>query len=385
MPLPPHDPSISRGPAARRFAPSANPIAGRAGSFGRTVTAALLVLAIAGCHRQSVRVAPFRSRPDAVTAGDLRGPFRGRAIDASTGEPVAGALVYATWTLQRGYGMQEPAGFREAITSTDAGGHYAIPRLRGAPRGTRITDFYLVIYKRGYVAYRSNRRFSDFGPRRDFAQTQNRAELERWRGDLSHVRHLRFIGGGAAVRALTAWEESEAVAELSGDRDSSASGAELAPRWPSGSGGVVAAQVLREPEIARVTGFEGSFETGPLNDEPDTKSYSSQHFRAAGQPESFDVAVRVWKLSESDADQRYSDLLESLPGVEEADEIADRSLRASEGSIYGAGFVDRSRGVVVLLTCGVGQCKSPELAVELARVVHQNIRTLRPTAAEEKP
>ena len=155
----------------------------------------LAALLVASCHHSMPRTAPFRSHPDSADAGSLMGPFSGRVTDSSSGDPVAGALVYGTWTYQVGSGAQQPAGFQEAVASTDANGHYTLKRPPSPPDG-RLTDFQLVIYKRGYVAYRSDRRFSDLGPRLDFAQTSNRVAMERWHSELSHVRHLRYIGGG---------------------------------------------------------------------------------------------------------------------------------------------------------------------------------------------
>jgi hypothetical protein len=84
----------------------------------------------------------------------------------------------------------------------------------GIPAGARLADFRLLIYKRGFVAYRSDRRFADFGQRHDFAQRDNFVELERWRPDHSHARHLRFVGGGGVIAAVTGWETDEAIAEL---------------------------------------------------------------------------------------------------------------------------------------------------------------------------
>src|SRR4029077_6128431 len=119
--------------------------------------------------------------------------------------------------------------------------------------------------KRGYVAYRSDRRFVDLGPRMDFAQLENQVLLERWRNELSHARHLRFVGAGTAVAALTQWELGDASAELDGKRPS---GEDLRPGRGDGQY-VVAAQLLGEGDIKGRTKYDGSFETGPLSDEPD--------------------------------------------------------------------------------------------------------------------
>jgi hypothetical protein len=355
-------------PTPRRRVPSGRrlPIA-----LAARAAVALVVLAVTACGAAKVRPAPFRARPDSVAPGSLLGPFDGKVVDAGTGEPVTGALVYATWTFQSGTALQSPSGYREAVTSTDGGGRYRLDRLRGLPGGGRVADFNLVIYKRGYVAYRSDRRFDDLGPRLDFAQRQNLVRLDKWRSDYSHVRHLRFVGGGPAIAALTRWEMPEAAAELAGVK----AGPRVASDLVVGGGGALAASlVLTEQDIRSISHFDGTFETGPLNDEPDTDLYSSQHFRALGQPETFDVALRVWKLDSKTAEDRYGELLTTLPQVKEVNEIADRSMRAIESQIFGVGFLDRKRGVVVLITCGQSQCKSADVLVALGRKAHENIR-----------
>ena len=334
----------------------------------------VLCVALAGCVDTAVRTAPFRVRPDAAEAGSLRGPFDGRVVDATTHAPIAGALVYAAWTLERGTGLVEPAGAREYVGSTDSAGNYKVPKLSttGAlPPGARVADFTLLVYKRGFIAYRSDRRFTDLGARMDFAQTANQILLERWRNELSHARHLRFVGGGGSVAALTQWELADASAELDRPRGE---GDELR----AGHEGhyIVAAQLLTDTDIKTRTKFDGQFETGPLSDEPDSASYSSQHFKALGRPETFDVALRMWRLEPGKAQERYDELLTSLPALVEKDEIASRSFQATENDIRGVGFFDGPRGIVVLITCGTNQCTSAEDAVSLANTVYSRIKTI---------
>jgi hypothetical protein len=339
--------------------------------------AILVVLAAAlgsgACVDSAVRTAPFRVRPDAPDAGSLYGPFTGRVLDATTRTPVAGALVYAAWTLERGTGLTEPAGAREFVGSTDASGAYRVPALDGVPRGTRVTDFTLLVYKRGFVAYRSDRRFTDLGPRMDFAQRDNQVLLERWRSELSHARHLRFVGSGTAVAALTQWELADASAELDGKR--APGGDDLRPHRGEGQY-VVAAQLLTEADIKSRTRYDGGFETGPLSDEPDTATYSSQHFKALGRPETWDVAIRMWRLEPGKAQERYDELLTQLPGVAEKDDLANRSFVANEAEIRGVGFLDAPRGVVVLLTCGSSQCTTIEDAQALAGTAYVRLKSL---------
>lgn len=346
---------------------------------------ALAALFTASCGYSTPRTASFRARPDSTEAGSLEGPFSGRVVDAASGDPVPGALVYATWSYQAGYGVSQATGHREQVVSTDTNGRYAIKAVNSRKSEGRLANFHLVIYKRGYVGYRSDRRFTDFGPRLDFAQLHNQVVLERWHSDLSHVRHLRYVGGGAAISALTSWEADEASLELSGEG--------RAPKLSSdflsslADDRLIAAQLLGEAEIKEITGFDGSFETGPLNDEADTDSYSSQHFKALGQPEIYDVAVRLWKLTPEGAQKRFAELLGSLPGVTEKTEVADRSLVAVEGDIQGYAFMDGRRATVVLITCGKGQCSELEQLTALAHKVFSNIEAVIPlqTEASSKP
>lgn len=342
---------------------------------------ALAALATAGCAETAMRTAPFRVRPDSADPGSLKGPFTGRVIDSTTHAPVAGALVYAAWSFERGTALPQPAGSHEFVGSTDAGGNYKVPALGDPPDGARITDFVLLVYKRGYVAYRSDRRFSDLGPRLDFAQKDNQVMLERWRNELSHARHLRFVGSGAEVTALTQWELADATAELEGKRPS---GEDLRPGRGEGTY-VVAAQLLTEADIKARTKYDGAFETGPLSDEPDTATYSSQHFKALSRPETWDVALRVWRLDPGKAQERYDELLNQLPGITEKDEIASRSFDAQEQDIRGVGFLDGPRGIVILLTCGINQCVTAEDAEALARVIDDRLKQLLPTITMPNP
>lgn len=350
-------------------------LAGSAAASVLGVSAAFAVVSLGGCVETAIRTAPFRVRPDSAEPGSLQGPFNGRVVDATTHAAISGALIYAAWTFERGAGLAEPAGAKEYVGSTDAAGNYKVPRLDRLPHGTRVTEFTLLIYKRGFIAYRSDRRFSDLGPRMDFAQTDNQVLLERWHNDLSHARHLRFVGAGTAVAALTQWEVADASAELDGRRRQN--GDDLRPGRGEGQY-IVAAQLLTDADIKARTRYDGGFETGPLSDEPDTATYSSQHFKALGRPETWDVALRLWRLDPAKAQERYDELLSQLPGIAEKDELATRSFIASENDIRGVGFLDAARGVVVLMTCGSNQCLSQDDANALAQTIYGRIKTLLP-------
>jgi hypothetical protein len=344
------------------------------------------LLAGTGCARTIAREAPFRARPDSTERGDLRGPFTGRVVDADTRRPIAGAMVYASWRFVDGFGFQEPAGWREHIGSTDATGAYVIPRLESGPKApARLSDFHVVVYKRGYVAFRSDRRFDDFGPRFDFTQAGEVVALERWKPEHSHARHLRYIGGGSTLAELTAWEVADAVAELSGRRRPEAPSA---PAGGQASPGLAppaapadeldATRLLRPADVVAQTGFEGGFDVGKLDDDPTGPTYDNVHLKARGRSESFDVAMRMWRLPPDEATQRFTRLVEELPGAQAKNEIGDRSVRAATpgGDILGLAFLDEKRGFVVLIQCGASQCRSHENVLALARLVRGRLEDL---------
>lgn len=299
-------------------------------------------------------------------------------MDASTDKPVAGALVYTVWTFTRGYGFDEPAAVLENVASTGSDGRYVVPAVGDFPDGdgVHLIDVSMVIYKRGYVAYRSDRRFSDFGLRTGFTQTRNEVLLAPWRPGMSHARHLRYIGSGKVLAALTGWEAELAAAELSGTGEEPPRGDFLIAG--SGARRVTANVLLVTDDVIAVTGYGGTLEAGTLGNQPNTDSYSSALLRATGRPEAFDVALRLWELSPAAADARYTELRNLLPGVIETNEVADRSLRANEPQFYGIGFVDEQRGVVGLLTCGRSLCASHDMAAAIAAKVVARLERLWP-------
>ncbi|MEJ7604573.1 MAG: hypothetical protein WKG01_42365, partial [Kofleriaceae bacterium] len=259
-------------------------------------------------------------------------------------------------------------------------GAYRIPVLGDLPRGARVTEFTLLVYKRGYIAYRSDRRFDDLGLRMDFAQHANQVLLERWRTDLSHARHLRFVGSGTAVAALTQWELADASAELDGKKPGEG---DIRPGRGEGTY-VVAAQLLTDLDIKARTRYDGGFETGPLSDEPDTATYSSQHFKALGRPEEWDVAIRLWRLDGEKAQNQYEELLGQLPGIVEKDDVATRSFLSTEDKIRAVGFLDSQRGVVVMINCGINQCTTIEDTTALAKVTYDRVKALLPAGDTNK-
>lgn len=319
--------------------------------------------------------ADFSQRSDLARSGDLLGPYTGRVVNSGTGKPVAKALVYASWELVRGVGFVVPGGSSVYVTRTNADGQYTIPKLTTLPSGASraVANFRLVVYQRGYVAYRSDRVYPGDERRFDFVQLDNRISLERWNPDLSHSDHLRFIGGGGVLRKAAAWEVQAAVAQIEGR-----------PLTTGTSGGTTgsegglldASSLLDEDDIEDVTGYDGGFRIGRLKDIGRTARYDSRHFRAEGKTQRFDAAFRVWRLGARAAERHYTKLLASYPKAQPKDELGDRSFRSQNKDISALVWLVKKRGVVVALTCGRGQCKTPQMLLKLAKTLHGNLDQL---------
>jgi hypothetical protein len=326
-----------------------------------------------------VEKARFPVRPDSVRPADLLGPYDGVILDADSERPVAGAVVAGSWAFERGIGLQGPLASREVVVESGVDGRYVIPRLDDLPGGpsTRLRRFTLIVYRRGHVAWRSDRRFADRGERRDFSQHGNRVHLEKWQPGYRHAQHLVFLGGGAGVRAAASWELQPAALELDGERvnpTADSCGPAVSRHAPQ----LDIVRLLTDDEIRGVTGFVGKFDDGKLTDLPTTEFYDSRHFKAQGKPEGFDVGLRVWRLGSAAAEAQYRKLLEELPGARVTDEVGDASLRAHSGQINGLAFLVRERGVVASLTCGSSQCPEAAQLLKLAKLVESRLPDLPP-------
>jgi hypothetical protein len=131
-----------------------------------------------------------------------------------------------------------------------------------------------------------------------------------------------------------------------------------------------------------VTGYAGEFDIGKLKDLPTTDFYDSRHFKARGQPESWDVAVRVWRMGTA-ADGQYRKLLSQLPGAKVTDELGDSSLRARATEVLGVAFLARDKGVVVSVSCGIKQCPEPAIVVRLAKLIESHLGDLDAPGVED--
>lgn len=346
----------------------------------------LFVLCLGACG-PIVKVAPYGQRPDSVLPGSLLGPFDGQVVDADTGNPLANVVVSCSWAFDRGLGSAAPEAVRAHSTRTNVDGRYVVPVLRSLPTGltARLAHFSFIAYKKEYVAFRHDRVFSQRGTRTLFSQQNNLVRLSRWSPELSRARHLLFIGGGEALTRASDWEALAAAAELDGQGSRAVIPRDLSvgPALPGPTKAKLdAAVLLSTDEVRAVTGYEGAFTVGKLAGAR-TDTYDTHHLRAVDKPERYDVALRLWRLSSGEVARKYEEVLKALPNAKQTDELGDRSFVVAQGEILGIGMMERTASVVVLLTCGRGQCSKDKHLTELAKRVEKNLSKL-PSLEEEE-
>jgi hypothetical protein len=271
-----------------------------------------------------------------------------------SGRPLAGALVMASWAFTVGRGLSGPAGAKTVTVETDSDGRYVVPRLTAPPPApARVERVTLIAYRRGYVAYRSDRVFESladgsYAPRRDFSQRGNEARLERISGEVSRVAHLRFAGAGGEIKRELESELQLASLEASRGAPSRA----VAPGALLDASGLLSAD-----ELKAVSGHDVTYRAGRLGDLPRTPTYDSLHFRAEDRPETWDAAVRMWRLPTGDAAEgRFQAVAAEVPRAQLGSELADRTLRGSDQGILAGALLDKKAGLVLELTCGVDAC-----------------------------
>lgn len=342
---------------------------------------ALLAMSCPACG-PIVENAPFAVRPDTLRPGDLLGPYDGVIVDAETERPIASATVSASWAFERGIGMSGPAGVREFSMETSGDGKYVIPQPDDLPTGgsMRLRRFTLVVYRRGYVAYRSDFKFESNEIRHDFSQHGNKVRLEKWRSSQEHRRHLAFLGGGEAISKAASWEAQPASLEYEGraTQHAVATGAEPLSTTEARAAEKLldASPLLSVEEVRGVTGFAGEFEVGRLTDRVRSDVFDSRHFKAKDKPESYDVGVRVWLVGTAIAEAEFKRLMGELPAAKTTEEIGDQSLRARGGDVSGLAFLLRERGIVVQISCGVAQCTESGMILRLAKLVESHLGEL---------
>jgi len=337
-----------------------------------------------------IRPATFEGARGQVTDTSLHGPFDGQVVDAETGDPVHGALVLAIWSYDKGEGFVAPSGSETAHVLTDQAGRYRIPaaplRIRGP--SVRLVSFELVVYKRGYVGYRSDSTYEGT-ERRDFVLRHNRVALRKWKDTDSHAQHLMFLAAPPEIQQLGKWEREPANLDLYqalGGAAAVPSGAPSRPEEPASSLRLLDATALLTPEEVRLrTNYTGAFEVKELEDLARTHFYHGVHLQAVDRPEAWDVAYRVWKDPPGGLEPVAETFRETLPGIEPSADVTPETWVLDSPDVRAVAFLVREDNIGVLLACRAMQCVDVETAIVLARYILDNLGALTFVDAPKAP
>jgi hypothetical protein len=370
-----------------------------------TLTLSWAVMGATGCA-PLLRPAPFAGAATKVTGVSLLGPFDGQIVDAETEEPISDAKVFAVWSYDRGDGFSGSDGATTTPITTDEAGRYRIKRPSAHRRGRhrRLTAFTLFVYKRGYVAYRSD--MLSTGERRtDFSMRHNNVRLEKWRESFSHAEHLAVLAGPREIRQSSMWAASLANADLYRERgglDDFRSGSGLTPAGdpdpdsatlpgastPTRDDRSVTRQpdapiprplldvsaVLSPEDVQRRTGDDGRLVTVDLNDAlKRTPYYHGVALQAEGRDPSFDLSYRVWLNPPGGMTPIRETLKTSLPDAVTSADVTDETLVYEDDAVRVIAFVDGERDLAVLVSCGREQCADIETVILLANLAWRNL------------
>ena len=304
------------------------------------VAAGAIVRRLAAARSSSRRRSPIGPTP--LSPGDLLGPFDGIVVDAETDRPVAGALVAGSWAFERGIGLIGPAG-----------------RQRGGPRDRRRRP--LPASRRSTAARRGVHAGAPVHPDRlspGLRRLAQRPPVSRGQRP-PRLQPARQPGAAGEVAGRAAAPPAPGVPGRRRRHPRSAAQGEV-QAGGDGAGGAApraarlvpprrrpraarkplldATPLLSEDELRGVTGYAGEFDIGKLTDLPTTEFYDSRHFKARGQPESCDVALRVWRLGRRAPRPSTASCWASCPARRVTDELGDTSLRARAGRGAGRGL-----------------------------------------------
>ena len=357
------------------------------GSVALLLAAPLLAAPLLACA-PLVRPPTFAGAQSQVTDATLAGPFDGQVLDAATGDPVVDATVVGVWTYARGDGFIGPYGSETFETATDRAGRYRIPPSPLAIRGStvRLVDFHLVIYKRGFVGYRSDTTFEG-SPRADFTVRHNRALLRKWRESDSHAAHLAFLAPPRTIARQAAWEYELANLDLYrelgglGAGEPASAAGEAGPAKRRESEWLDASALLTPDGIRQRTRTRDRFTVGELTDLERTFFYHGVHFQAQGRSEPYDVGLRVWQAPPGGLDPVIETIETSMPGAAKTKDVTDETWVLEVEGVIAVGFIDRADKIGVLLTCGDMQCHDLATALILAKHIHRSLDKLRAVPA----
>lgn len=123
--------------------------------------------------------------------------YSGRIVDAETNQPIEGAIVLIQWTRRTGIGDYHTDLVNIIERSTNAKGEFVLPSVSlFSPNPFSIMDPPdIVIFKKGYVAWRNDAIFPTY-EKRNSRSLPKEIKLEHFKDSYSINDHLMFMDSG---------------------------------------------------------------------------------------------------------------------------------------------------------------------------------------------
>lgn len=113
-----------------------------------------------------------------------------KVVDAETSEPIEGAVLLSQWAITSGLGYTSTHDYKVVETMSD---EHGILKVEGVTKAG-LNPPSVSVYKRGYVAWNSQRIFPDYKRRNNFYWKDNYIfQLERFKEEYSIPEHVLFI------------------------------------------------------------------------------------------------------------------------------------------------------------------------------------------------
>lgn len=129
----------------------------------------------------------------------------GTVVDTETGKPIEGTVVLVNWTMTKGVpGLTYGEDYKTVEAITDKEGKF---RVFGV-LNPFVNPPTIVVYKKGYVAWRNDFIFPDYKKRENFQWTKNYVfKLEHFKR-YSHSRHISFLSMSGLSLSSTKLEQT---------------------------------------------------------------------------------------------------------------------------------------------------------------------------------
>ena len=126
----------------------------------------------------------------AATTGCAKNIIRGNVVDSETGQPIEKAALFIEWMQRKGMpGLTYSSKIESIETLSDSEGSFEVPL-----HSVRTHDFKLIVYKKGYVCWSSERVFPSFEKTQDFSLKDGMLiELETFKPHYSREKHALFV------------------------------------------------------------------------------------------------------------------------------------------------------------------------------------------------